>query len=432
MSIFAYSFYTIVGLIVAPVFLCASVLLSLLSRLRRKATPPRLVWGPTPIMNNKYWSQAMRRAGYSSQTLMHSHYERINDKSDFDEYVFDRYTRIIPRPFKLLLLFWESLFRFDVFFISNDGWLLGKTPYWRFEAWILKLSRKKIVILPYGGDCFVYRNVRSTNALHALLLSYPDAARHQEAVSARVNYWMRHGDAVIPGCANPDGFGRWSVMLPSMLHIDIALWNQSKRNNTADGKNGTVMIAHAPNHTGFKGTEFIIHAVETLRAEGLNVELRLLQNMKNTEVRRVLSEDIDILAEALIYPAYALNALEGMACGLPVLSNLEDEDYTLMQRRWSFLDECPIVSTSPETILDNLRLLVTRPELREQLGTASRQYVEKYHSLDAAAELYGAAIEYVYGNISGQNFMNLYHPLLGKYKDTPRILHPLVCNRVAV
>jgi hypothetical protein len=427
---FYYMLYAVIALIAAPVFFCISLVLALLARMLGKTTPPRLVWGPTPIMNNKYWSQAMRKLGFSSQTLMRSHYERINDKADFDEYVFDRYTRIIPRPLKLLLLFWESLFRFDVFFISNDGWLLGKTPYWRFEAHLLKLARKKIVILPYGGDCFVYRNVRSTTTLHALLLSYPDAARHQETVAARVHYWMRHGDAVIPGCANPDGFGRWSTIVPSMLHIDLAQWHVSTRNNSADGRNGKVVIAHAPNHTGFKGTEFVNHAIEILKSEGLQVELRLLQGMKNTEVRQVLSEEVDILAEALNYPAYALNALEGMACGLPVLSNLEDEDYTLMMRRWSFLDECPIVSTSPETIIENLRLLVTHPELRIRLGKASRQYVEKYHSLEASAELFGSTLDYIYGRLDAQRFMNLYHPLLGKHKDTPRIQHPLKNNRI--
>ena len=29
-----------------------------------------LIWGPEAILNNKYWSQAMRAAGFPSQTLM--------------------------------------------------------------------------------------------------------------------------------------------------------------------------------------------------------------------------------------------------------------------------------------------------------------------------------------------------------------------------
>ena len=415
-----------IALAVTPFFLLISLGLAYLARaLTPRLEKPRLVWGPVPILNNKYWSQAMREAGYRSRTFMIEYYSRINEKSDFDEYVFDRYFTLMPKSVRLVLLFWESLFRFDVFFISNDGWLMGRTPLWKCEALLLKWAGKKIVILPYGGDCFVYRNIRSTTTIHALLLSYPGAARTQDAVEQRVRYWMRHADAVIPGCANPDGFGRWSVVVPSTLHLDLAVWDVSKRNNSSDGTGEPVVVVHCPNHTGFKGTEFIVAAVERLKAEGLNVELRLLQNLKNHEVRRIFMEETDLLAEALVYPSYALNAVEGMACGLPVLSNLDDPDYSLMHRRWSFLGECPVLSTSPESILNNLRILVTQPDLRRALGSASRHYVEKYHSLEAAKVLYGRTVDYVYGRLSGKDFMNTYHPLLGLYAKMARVEHPL-------
>ena len=66
---------------------------------------------------------------------------------------------------------------------------------------------------------------------------------------------------------------------------------------------------------------------------------------------KILQDETDILVEQIIFTGHALNGLEGMACGLPVLSNLEDESYTRHLRRWSYLDECPIVSTCPENLL---------------------------------------------------------------------------------
>ena len=417
--------------LIAVPFTIISVVLALVARqLSPAPKSPRLVWGMTPIISNKYWSAAMRQRGYASQTLMTGYYNAINSKQDFDEYVFDRYFALLPRAAKVVLMFWESLFRFDVFFISCEGWLLGKTPLRFLEAFILRVAGKKTIILPYGGDSYVYRNLASAPLAHGLMLSYPAAARTQDAIEKRVQYWARHGDAIIPGCATPDGFGRWSTLTPSIVHIDSDSWLPSTRHSLANGKNDTVYITHSPNHTGFKGTEFVVDAVEKLKAEGLKVELRLLQKLQNTEVKRILAEETDILVEQIIFTGYALSAIEGMACGLPVLSNLKDESYTLMQRRWSFLDECPIVSTSPENIIDNLRLLITNPALRAELGRASRQYVEKYHNLNAAAELYSSAIDYVYGRLDGQSFMNLYHPLLGKHKDTPRIQHPLKHSRI--
>jgi glycosyltransferase involved in cell wall biosynthesis len=73
-----------------------------------------------------------------------------------------------------------------------------------------------------------------------------------------------------------------------------------------------------------------------------------------------------------------MSALEGMASGLPILSNLDSETYTRVFRRYAFLNECPILSTTPETVKDHLRVLVTHPQLRKELGEAGRKYVEKY------------------------------------------------------
>jgi hypothetical protein len=264
---------------------------------------------------------------------------------------------------------------------------------------------------------------------HGLLMSYPLAAREQERISAQVDYWVRHADVTIPGMMGPDGGGRWDVLAPSSLTIDITLWEPSQRGSVADGRNGTVYIGHAPNHRGFKGTEFVIDAVQKLREEGLFVELILLEKVQNDLLRKIFRDDLDILVEQLIATGHGFNAVEGMSSGLPVVSNLEDETYTLPFRRWSFLSECPLVSATPENLVDVLRKLVTRPELRQQIGRAGRQYVEKYHGYDSAQYLFTNVIDYVYGR--KESLINLYHPLLGEYPNrSPKIQHPLVNNRI--
>ncbi|MBT5717631.1 MAG: aminotransferase, partial [Opitutae bacterium] len=137
----------------------------------------------------------------------------------------------------------------------------------------------------------------------------------------------------------------------------------------------------------------------------------------------------DILVEQLICTGHGMNAVEGFASGIPVVSNLEDDDCTTMFRRWSFLNECPIASASPESIVNVLRKLVTRPALRSQLGIAGRQYAEKYLGLDSAQYLFGEVIDFLYGR--RDSLINLYHPLLGDYpKHKPFVEHPLVNNQI--
>lgn len=57
-------------------------------------------------------------------------------------------------------------------------------------------------------------------------------------------------------------------------------------------------------------------------------------------------------------------------------------------RRYSFLDECPILSTSPETIKTNLKLLIENKRLRVDLGELGIQYVKKHHSLEYIGSLF--------------------------------------------
>lgn len=82
-----------------------------------------------------------------------------------------------------------------------------------------------------------------------------------------------------------------------------------------------------------------------------------------------------------------------MASGLAVMSNLEREDYTRVFRRFNFVDECPVVSALPETLADRLRVLVTQPALRLQLGQACREFALKYHSYKTAQYLFGSIYE---------------------------------------
>lgn len=419
----------ILEIILIPLILFVAIFVALYIKLFTKVpNKPRLVWGSTPIISNSYWSKAMKLAGFESETFTNTYYSSINKRSDWDRVLNDEF----KFPFNFLkpyFAFIIGIIKYDVFFISFDGFFIGNTVLRKSQAFILHLANKKVVVLPYGGDSYSYGRIRSTSLIHGLMMSYPKASKKQNKIKSNVDYWCKHGDVVVPGIMGPDGFGRWDILTPSIINIDLDLWKTSQRHSTADGTTKTVYIAHAPNHRGFKGTEFIVDAVDILKKEGLLVELILLENIQNHEVRNTLRNCADILVEQLIFTGYALNALEGMACGLPVISNLEDDTYTLPMRRWSYLNECPIVSACPENIVDVLRKLIIQPSLRQVLGKASRSYVSKYHSLNAAQHMFGEILEYLYGR--RESLINLYHPILNKNsQNISKVQHPLINSRI--
>lgn len=416
--------------VLLPLFLLAGLVIAGIVRGQRGPSgKPRIVWGSTPLINNRHWSRAMKAAGYPSETFTYSFYASINQRADWNR-VLEEEWPWCPHFFKPQIAFLQALFAYDIFFLSADGFFIGTTPgLWRLQAPLLGLAGKKTVFIPYGGDTYVYRRIRSTSLMHGLLASYPQAAVRQGDIEARLDYWCRHADVCIPAVMGMDGFGRWDAILASVLFLDLDEWKASVRRSSADGVHAPVRICHAPNHRGFKGSEFLVEAVRLLQSEGLQVELLLLEKIQNAQVRTILSSEADILVEQLIFTGHGLNGLEGMACGLPVVSNLEDDDYILPVRRWSYFSECPIVSATPENLAGVLRKLVTRPELRMQLGDAGRRYVEKYHGLDSAVYLFEAVIDRACGRRS--SLADLYHPLLGEYpRRLPRIQHPLVNNRI--
>lgn len=389
---------------------------------------PRLVWGSTPLANNIYWSMSMKEFGFNSETFTDYYYSSATNREDWDLLMIEKY-KLVPIKYRPYFCFIESLFNYDVFFISVDGYFFGQTPYWKMESFFLKLSKKKIVVIPYGGDAFVYHRIHSTSLLHGLLINYPLASTLQSVKTQRLDYWVQNADFVMPGIMGPDGFGRWDLLSPSSLAIDLKKWRRSLRMSNANGVDDTVYIAHAPNHRGFKGTEFIIEVVEQLKKEGFKIELILIENMKNEVVRRSFESEVDILVEQIIAPSYGLNGLEGMASGLCVISNFEDESYILPQRRWSFLSECPAVSGTPENLKDVLTSLIQRPELRRQLGEASRVYAEKYHSLESCQFLFSQVIEFIFERRGP--LINFYHPINGEFGiNKPKVKHPLQNNKI--
>ena len=412
--------WNLLALAFLPVFILAAIIPS-----RSRKT---LVWGTIPVISNKYWSEAMRQAGHHSMTIMQAYFS-INRRDDFDRYFEDFAPSFLPLTLRrglgsCLALCWV-LRHAKVVHLSFLGFALDSTILWRMETWLFRRAGVKVVILPFGADFYVYSRLIDSSLRYGLLASYPHLALCEARTLRRVDHWSVRADAVVAGMM-VDGLGRWDVALNQFFVVDTDSWPAVARYTDCDGRNGPVRVLHTPNHRGFKGTEFLVDAVDRLQAEGLQVELVLLEGVPNAVVRQTMAE-VDILAEQFLATGYALSGIEGLSSGLPVMANLEHQAYTQVFRRFGFLDECPIFSTTPETLADHLRVLVTRPELRRALGEASRQFAVKYHGFAMAQHLFSS----IYARFAGADvdLINLFHPLKGEYnRRTPRVEHPLRNN----
>ena len=151
-------------------------------------------------------------------------------------------------------------------------------------------------------------------------------------------------------------------------------------------------MAHAPSLRRKKGTEYVERAVTQLQAEGLQVELILIEKVPFHEVKALYAR-ADIGIDQMLYGWHGKVSLELMAMGRPVICYL-DEDLVTRYRQ-----DLPIVNANPVNLVDKLRWLCGDAAARERISCEGIDYVRRYHDservIDQCLEIYkncGAAV----------------------------------------
>lgn len=407
----------LIDLFFLPIFILLWLISYFLHKLKSKQDKPRLVFGPDPIINNKYWSMAMKEQGYESKTIVFDYYA-INKKDDFDMYYNNFYIKLLGILNKLFvdyIVFFYALCKFEIFHFSFNGGFLQKRFFVNYlEFLVYKSFGKKTVILPYGSDIYQYSKIVDIPWKHALITNYPLYGKKDLQTQKRVSFIQNSADFIIAYIDYVFMLSYWDMLTVGAYIIDEDSWKYDRKINPSDGKNGLIKIAHAPNHRGVKGTEFVYEAVENLKRKGYNVELILIEKMKNDQVKKLLKQ-CDILIDQLNI-GYALNAIEGMALSMPVITNLTNENYVKVFKQYSFLSECPLVSANFESLEQRLEELVVDPIFREALGQKGRNYIEKYHSKTTFFLMMNRIYEKIWYK-KDINLINYFHPKIGLFFD---------------
>lgn len=371
--------------------------------------PYRIVFGSTSIINNYYWSEALKKNNYNSRTIMFDSPTFITKTIKWDIRIKRRKSNNKHLRFffnfllgvKVIFLFPFYVLKADLLVISFDGFLIGKIPLlWRTQSFFIKKFKKKILVIPYGSDSYVYKKVASSEIQNGLIDSYPMSDRDQKQIEKRVLYWLRRADLIIPGFMHIDIFtgkeAKYSTKdpfrLPSPLVIDVDSWS-AKRSPISAGD--CLEIAHMPNHRGYKGTSVITKVVEELQKEGYKIKFHLIEGVPNEQVKNLLCNRIHILIDQIYAIGYGLNAIEGMSSSCVVLSNLSNKEYIEMYEN-TYLAECPIVSVNKFTLKQELEKILSNPTTINDLSKKSRAYVEKYHSYDFFSKIFKDILDQLY------------------------------------
>jgi len=349
------------------------------SRRKERGEKPRIIWGPTPILTISVSSRAEKRLGYQSNTLVYQPYY-ITDNFDYN---LEKYHKILwLRPLIPWLVFTWAMLKYDVFhYFFGRGFLMphrGKRIN-RIELPILKLAGKVVVVSAYGGDVRYEKKCRSEGKYNCCIDCNQKMIAcicDEKLAISNVNYVNRYVDIALsmgdmveytPGSKNDVFY--WPIDLDEVKYVGVREQNDPP-----------IIIIHASNHRQFKGTKYLISAVENLRNEGYPIELQLIEGVSNARARE-LYRNADIVAEQFIIGWHGYFAVEAMALGKPVVCYIRKPKEYLPKDK-----ECPIINADPDNLEDRLKWLIENPQIRAELGKKGRAYVEEVFALDRVGE----------------------------------------------
>lgn len=136
------------------------------------------------------------------------------------------------------------------------------------------------------------------------------------------------------------------------------------------------LVIHAPNRRVVKGTDYILKAVEELKAKGVDFDFWLVEGLSNIEARE-LYKQADIVIDQLRIGWYGVLAVEAMALGKTVIAYIRED---LLQVEENTL---PLINANPNTIKDILEQTINDGPLRKRLSFEAREYVERVHGSEA-------------------------------------------------
>ena len=255
----------------------------------------------------------------------------------------------------------------DIFHFHNGNSLLAgnmDVPY-------ISGAGRKMVMQHWGSDVRAEKRVRHLNP-YPLPASYlTDAQIHKrlEFLSQYIQNAIVQDYEVYPYVQD---YYKNVEILPLACNIS----DFTPLYPRADQKELTVI--HAPTNRAFKGSDDIERAIKQMKPK-VNINFHIIERM-NHQQALIAYSTADVVIDQILCGSYGMVSVEAMALGKVVVAFVRDDV------RAKLPPDLPIVIANPDTLCKVLLHLYQNPELRHEIGKASRAFVEKYHSIEHVAK----------------------------------------------
>jgi glycosyl transferase family 1 len=266
--------------------------------------------------------------------------------------------------------FWMA----TLFASAGTHHLTGRQDYAYLHALdlpFLKVRGKRIVYSSTGFDVRRERLHRALVPENVFDHGYEPIAledRHRQYV----DYLREYVDMFLVLDPELREFMPHARVLPRV--IDLEEWDEVGISRTDNP-----LVVHAPSKSVWKGTSFVLQALDELQAEGVPFELKLVEGMSQEQAAEWYRR-ADVVVDQLLIGWYGVFAVEAMALGKPVVAYVREDLFD------AFAPPIPMVTAGPSTVKDRLRELLTDQELRLSLAARARPFVEELHDVRKVAD----------------------------------------------
>ncbi len=270
----------------------------------------------------------------------------------------------------------NCFFKFDIFHFYYGKTLLPN----QIDLYFYKLLGKKVIMEYLGNDIQLYgvskEKYKFTNVTH--MMTEDEGLIADQNILKRFSHEKKYIDKTYVCAPLYSEFAENSEVIP--LAIDINQFNYTPLPPLVDN---TIKIMHAPTHRGFKGTSFIIEAIEKLKLEGFQIELDLVEGVTHQELINRY-KNCHLFIDQILGGWYGTATIEAMAIGRPTMVFLREEYFDYIN--WG--KEIPIINVNPDTFYNGLKqLLINNPfEQLNVLGVKSRNFIETFHDADLVTQ----------------------------------------------
>jgi len=261
----------------------------------------------------------------------------------------------------------RCIYRYDIFHFFYGVTLL---PF-QLDLPLYRWLGKKVVMEYLGNDIQGYAasvdQYRWTNVAH--MMSPEEGRVYDRRIQRRYRREQRYVDHSLVCAPCYSEFAPGAELLP--LAIDLEQYPYSD----LPAHDGVLRIMHAPTHRGFKGTGYIVSAIERLQAEGFQIKLDLVEGVSH-EALREHYKNCHLFIDQILGGWYGTASIEALAIGRPVVVFIRESYLAEVD----FADQLPFFNADPDTIYEVLKGIVEAGS--EHLAARSRpgrRFVETIH-----------------------------------------------------